>query len=77
MPHVKSRRNGLRIGIPVDARGVIHRFAISGGGNELVFDSIGREAKAKSKKAGGSHTKIDSSKGKKGKKKSGGDAFID
>lgn len=38
MPFVKSRVNGLKIAIPNDARGVIHRFAIGGGGNELVFD---------------------------------------
>ena len=33
---VQSARNGLIIGIPTDARGVIHRFATKGD-NELVF----------------------------------------
>lgn len=40
MPHIRSRRNGLKITIPNDARGVIHRFAIAGGGNELVFEPV-------------------------------------
>lgn len=44
MPHIRSRVNGLRIDIPNDARGVIHRFAIGGGGNELVFEPITRKA---------------------------------
>ena len=53
MPEVISRVNGLRINIPIDARGVIHRFAIGGGGNELVFEPIKRSdfdaSKAKEK----------------------------
>lgn len=40
MSQVRSRVNGLIITIPTDARGVIHRFAIGGGGNELVFEPI-------------------------------------
>jgi len=42
MPHVVSRVNGLKIAVPKDARGVIHRFAIGGGGNELIFNPIKR-----------------------------------
>lgn len=49
MAHVVSRVNGLKIAIPTDARGVIHRFAISGGGNELVFDPITKSMFNKSK----------------------------
>lgn len=44
MPHVISRVNGLRVEIPLDARGVIHRFAVAGGGNELVFEPVTRKA---------------------------------
>lgn len=40
MPFVKSRVNNLLVAIPNDVRGVMHRFAVSGGGNELVFDPI-------------------------------------
>lgn len=69
MPHVMSRRNGLRVGIPVDARGVIHRFAIGGGGNELIFEPIKRSQYNSSKKSEGSHTSIGSSTGKKSQEK--------
>lgn len=44
MANVVSRVNGLKIHIPSDARGVLHRFAIGGGGNELVFEPITRKA---------------------------------
>lgn len=44
MAFVRSRRNGLKIAIPPDARGVVHRFAISGGGNEFVFEPIEKKA---------------------------------
>lgn len=50
MPQVISRVNGLKINIPADARNVIHRFAISGGGNELVFEPITRKTFDASKK---------------------------
>ena len=43
MPFVKSRVNGLLVAIPNDARNVIHRFAVHGGGNELVFEPITRK----------------------------------
>lgn len=43
MPFVKSRVNGLLVAIPNDARNVVHRFAVHGGGNELVFDPITRK----------------------------------
>lgn len=42
MPFVTSRVNGLKIAIPADARNIVHRFAIGGGGNELVFEPIKR-----------------------------------
>lgn len=42
MAVARSRRNGLRVFIPTDARGVLYRFAVSGGGNELIFDPIKR-----------------------------------
>lgn len=42
MPFVRSRRNGLKIAIPNDARNIVHRFAVSGGGNEFVFEPISR-----------------------------------
>lgn len=48
MSLITSRRNGLKIAIPSDARGIVHRFAIAGGGNELVFDPIRRSAYSKS-----------------------------
>lgn len=51
MTHVRSRVNGLKITIPNDARGVVHRFAIAGGGNELVFEPIKKAAYNKSVKA--------------------------
>jgi len=38
MPVIESRVNGLKINIPADARGVVHRFATKGG-NELVFNA--------------------------------------
>lgn len=38
MPNVKSRTNGLIIGIPADAAGVVGRFATKGD-NELVFEN--------------------------------------
>lgn len=53
MPFVKSRVNGLRIAIPNDARNVIHRFAIQGGGNELVFDNIKRSDYESSRRSEG------------------------
>lgn len=37
MPQVESRRNGIIVNIPADARNVIGRFATKGD-NELVFD---------------------------------------
>lgn len=37
MSQVRSRRNGLILNIPADARGVVSRFATQGG-NELIFD---------------------------------------
>lgn len=37
MPSIQSSRNGLKINIPADARGVIGRFATKGD-NELIFD---------------------------------------
>lgn len=43
MTQVVSRVNGLKIAIPADARNVVHRFAISGGGNELVFEPLTRK----------------------------------
>lgn len=43
MAFVRSRVNGLKIAIPNDARGIVHRFAIAGGGNELVFDGMSRK----------------------------------
>lgn len=43
MPFVTSRVNGLKVAIPNDARNVIHRFAIAGGGNELVFEPMSRK----------------------------------
>lgn len=43
MPFIKSRVNGLLVAIPNDARNVIHRFAVHGGGNELVFEPIKRK----------------------------------
>ena len=43
MPQVISRVNGLKINIPADARNIVHRFAISGGGNELVFEPLTRK----------------------------------
>lgn len=43
MPQVISRVNGLKINIPADARNIVHRFAIGGGGNELVFEPITRK----------------------------------
>lgn len=43
MASITSRVNGLKITIPNDARGVIHRFAIAGGGNELVFEPVRRK----------------------------------
>lgn len=48
MSLITSRRNGLKIAIPSDARGIVHRFAIAGGGNELVFDPIRRSTYSKS-----------------------------
>ena len=51
MTQIRSRVNGLIIKIPSDARGVIHRFAIGGGGNELVFEPIKKSDYAKSLKA--------------------------
>lgn len=42
MPQVVSRVNGLKITIPNDARNVVHRFAIGGGGNELIFEPMKR-----------------------------------
>lgn len=50
MTQVVSRVNGLKIAIPADARNVIHRFAIAGGGNELVFEPITRKTFDSSKK---------------------------
>lgn len=44
MTQVVSRINGLKIAIPADARNIVHRFAIAGGGNELVFEPITRKA---------------------------------
>lgn len=49
MAFVTSRVNGLKIAIPNDARNVVHRFAVAGGGNELVFDPIKRSDFDKSK----------------------------
>lgn len=49
MPFVHSRVNGLKIAIPNDAAGVIHRFAIGGGGNELVFEPVKRNDFEKSR----------------------------
>lgn len=43
MTQVVSRVNGLKIAIPADARNVVHRFAIAGGGNELVFEPLTRK----------------------------------
>lgn len=37
MPSIQSSRNGLKINIPADARGVIGRFATKGD-NELIFN---------------------------------------
>lgn len=45
MAQIKSRVNGLTIGIPADARGVVSRFATAGG-NELVFEKPAQAAAA-------------------------------
>lgn len=58
MPFITSRVNGLKIAIPNDARNVIHRFAISGGGNELVFEPPTRKAYNASKQSDTQVTKI-------------------
>lgn len=49
MTQVVSRVNGLKIAIPADARNIVHRFAIAGGGNELVFEPITRKTFDQSK----------------------------
>lgn len=51
MPQVISRVNGLKINIPADARNIVHRFAIGGGGNELVFEPLTRKTFDTSKQA--------------------------
>lgn len=51
MASIRSRVNGLRITIPNDARGIVHRFAIMGGGNELVFDAMSKKVHEESTKA--------------------------
>lgn len=51
MSQVISRVNGLKIAIPADARNVVHRFAIAGGGNELIFEPQTRKAFNQSKGA--------------------------
>lgn len=53
MAHVVSRVNGLKIAIPSDAKNIVHRFAISGGGNELVFKPISKKQYANSARAEG------------------------
>lgn len=51
MAVIKSRRNGLKIFIPHDARGVVQRFAVPGGDNQLVFEPIGKGEVNRSKEA--------------------------
>lgn len=53
--HVISKRNGLKITMPVDARNVVHRFMIAGGGNELVFEPLTRSKLNESRAAEPSH----------------------
>lgn len=53
MAHIYSRVNGLRIGIPADARNIVHRFAIGGGGNELIFEPLRKSDYDQSKRLEG------------------------